>query len=49
MFPKALPQWIHPHALAWCLGPMLLFLAIGLVFGFLHGFILGITGLLKFA
>jgi hypothetical protein len=29
--------------------PMLLFLAIGLVFGFLHGFILAKTGLLKFA
>jgi FHA domain len=30
-------------------GPMLLFLAIALAFGFLHGFILGLTGLLKFA
>lgn len=30
-------------------GPMALFLAVGLVFGFLHGFILGAMGLLKFA
>lgn len=30
-------------------GPMLLFLAIGLVFSFLHGFILAKLGLLKFA
>jgi hypothetical protein len=29
-------------------GPMLLFLAIGLVFGFLHGLFLGFTGLVKF-
>jgi hypothetical protein len=29
--------------------PMLLFLAIGLSFGFLHGFILAMLGLLKFA
>jgi FHA domain-containing protein len=30
-------------------GPMLVFLAIGLVFSFLHGFILAATGLVKFA
>lgn len=30
-------------------GPMALFLAVGLVFGFLHGFILAALGLLKFA
>ena len=39
--------WRTVLQLRW--GPMLLFLAIALAFGFLHGFILGLTGLLKFA
>src|SRR5262245_61190669 len=39
--------WRTVLRLRW--GPMLLFLAIGLSFGFLHGFILAAMGLLKFA
>jgi hypothetical protein len=39
--------WRTVLQLRW--GPMLLFLAIGIAFGFLHGFILAMTGLLKFA
>jgi hypothetical protein len=39
--------WRAVLRLRW--GPILLFLAIGLIFGFAHGFILAITGLVKFA
>jgi FHA domain len=39
--------WRTVLRLRW--GPMLIFLAIGLSFGFLHGFILAMMGLLKFA